>query len=292
MKNILLLLFFLCVHKTYSQNLNDRIFLKEGDSVLCKITKVETNWIYYDHLGKRGLRNDYIHMSDIKYYLFNGVKRKSYEYEIKSVVVNVDSSKKYIEPKDTIKSYYLDTLGKKQTCFILLYKSKNARQVNQFRKIEIIDSLKKKQDLFPSQIFGYWLNGFFYKSFKATYNKKNVFFFAEEIIAGKATLYSYNGEQLDNNSIYIFKKQEENNYHFLLEVNNLSDPITTAEIVELLSNGSTYDKEEVSVNMEQPYLDYFRSYFSDCNDVFVKFKSNWYSYNNVKTMFMDYNECK
>lgn len=290
MKEFFFLIFAFLSFQISSQDLNDRIYPKEGDSIICKITLVKTNWIYYDHRGKKDIRNDYIHMSDLKFYLYNGIKRRAYEYEEK--VIQIDSSQYDISPKDTVKTFYLDSLNKKQTCFIIINKSKKLREINQFRKIKIIDSVGKLKILFPNQISGYWLNGLFYRSFKTNYEGKNILFFAEQLTMGKATLYLYNGEQLNNKSVYIFKKQSENNYHFVLEGISGKDPLPTTEIFEPASNGSTFDRGYLFGNSEQPYLEYFKSYFSDCTNVIVKFKSNWYSYNNVKTMFMDYNECE
>lgn len=110
MKKIIFLLISILSLKTYSQNLNDRIFPKEGDSIICKITSVETNWIHYDHKGKKDIKNDYIHMDEIKYYLQNGVIKKPYEYTPKeySEVVIVDSA----ITKNDLYSSFMDWIAK------------------------------------------------------------------------------------------------------------------------------------------------------------------------------------
>jgi len=155
-------------------------------------------------------------MSDLKSYLYNGVKRKAYEYEAKVVPIiqsnSVDSLQKYYSwPKDTVAAFYLDSLNKKQPCFILLSKNKNSKQLNQFRKIETVDSSGKLKVLFPNQISGYWLNELFYKSFIIIHNNQKINFFALETTKGRVELYHYNGEQLKHEPIYILKKKFKTN---------------------------------------------------------------------------------
>lgn len=111
MNRILLLLFVLLSFKANAQELNDRIFTKEGDSIICKITLIEKNWLYYDHRGKKSIRNDYIHKDDISYYIYNG---KPYEKEPK------EKSKEYTEivivdstiTKNELYSTFMDWLAK------------------------------------------------------------------------------------------------------------------------------------------------------------------------------------
>jgi len=95
MKRVLLYIYFVLISLVgVSQNLNDRIYTKEGDSIICSITKFDGSWIYYDYSKKDVLKNTYIHMDDIKFYVNNGVKKKPYEYIPKNFtgVVNVDST--------------------------------------------------------------------------------------------------------------------------------------------------------------------------------------------------------
>ncbi len=288
-KRLLFLALLFCSLKTYSQELNDKIFTKEGDSILCKITLVKPNWIYYDHIGKKGIRNDYIHMSDIKSYVYNGVKKKAYEYEATLVILQ---QIKDTIPKDTIRTFYLDSLNKKQICFLLLNKNKQVRQISQYKKIEIIDSVGKFMVLFPNQIAGYWLNGIFYKTFEIMDDGKKNNFFAEELTTGKVSLYLYNGDQLKNKSIYIFKKYSEDEFKFVEE--GVSKKTVHGETSGAIpqAKGKPSGLGPISFDDEQLYLNCFKSYLSDCNEVKLKFSSNWYTRNDVITMFRDYNACK
>lgn len=82
MKKIFIILFIFIGLKTFSQELNDHIYTKENDSILCKITSVKGDWIYYDHIKNKKIRNDYIHVDDIKSYVYKGKKIIPYEYKL------------------------------------------------------------------------------------------------------------------------------------------------------------------------------------------------------------------
>lgn len=58
------------------------------------------------------------------------------------------------------------------------------------------------------------------------------------------------------------------------------------------ADGSPSGPGTITYSDVRPFLEYFQTYLSDCEEVLVKFKSNWYSYNDVRTMFTDYNNCK
>ncbi len=308
MKNFLFLLFICLSFKIFSQDLNDKIFPKEADSIICKITSIQKNWLYYDHQEKKYIKNDYIHISDIRYYLYNGIKTTAIEHKSKFIISNTLISATSISEKnnimnsspkdtiqtfylDTIKTFYLDTLGKKHACLILLSKSKIIKQANQLIKIQLVDSLGNIAILLPNQISGYWINGVFYKIFKTIYNGKNVAFFAEELITGKASLYVYNGERLNNESIYIFKKQSETEYYFVQEKITTKEHTATSNTVQN-SDGSASSIELLEFHDETPYLNFFQSYFSDCSEITLKFKSSWYTYNDITAAFRDYNKCR
>lgn len=301
MKKSTLILFILISFKISSQELFDRIYKKDGDSILCNITSVEKNWIYYDHKGKKGMRNDYIHMSEIKYYFYKYIYINPPKREVRSVAlkqkINEDSLKYSIQDsllntieKEPFSTFYLDSLGKKQPCSILLNTGEMWIKVNQYRKIEIIDSLGKRKILFPSHIHGYWLNGTFYRSFKIIHKGKKVDFFAEELVIGKALLYLYNGEQLDHESIYIFKKQSETDFIFVHEF--ISKKSHYGQTEHLKPQVGSFVNSGISFYDEKPYLEYLQYYLSDCKEVLLKFKYNWYTYNDIVGMFRDYNNCK
>ncbi len=140
----------------------------------------------------------------------------------------------------------------------------------------MLDSTGNMCTAYPGQITGYWVNNVFYKSFKTIYKDKKVDFFAEEITTGKAScLYSYNGEQTNNQSIYIFKKSFQKEDYFVQENIN-----TKTELDGHPPKGEDKSEaysEPLVFHDEQPYLQFFQSYLSDCKDVAVKFKSQWYS---------------
>jgi hypothetical protein len=194
-------------------------------------------------------------------------------------------------PKDTIKTYYLDSLYNKKFCLLLSSKIKTRKELNLYRGIQIIDSLGKTIILLPNQIAGYWVKGLFYKSFKIIYKNKKVCFFAQEIVTGKASIYLYNGELLTNESIYIFKKQWETEYIFVQEKITSKTNVSTSNTVQN-SDGSVSGSDILSFFDEEPYLNYFQSYFTDCKDVLLKFQSKWYEYLNLSKVFTDYNNCK
>ena len=105
-------------------------------------------------------------------------------------------------------------------------------------------------------------------------------------------MYIYDGKKLDNQPIYIFKKYNETEYTFIQQsieqlphsnFHNTTPPSSLSNYVQF-SITKFYD--------EQPYLEYFRNYLMDCSIVNCKFKSDWYTYDLIETMFKDYNKCK
>ncbi len=110
MKAILVFLFSLFSLGIMAQGLNDRIYLNDGDSIICKITKFDGSWVYYGYSKKGNIKNTYLHLDDVKFYIQNGQKRKPYEYEVKqySEVVKVDS----ILKKDQLYSLFMEWVAK------------------------------------------------------------------------------------------------------------------------------------------------------------------------------------
>lgn len=293
MKSYLLLciLFFTSVTRSTAQELTDRIYKKDGDSIVCKITSVEQNWIYYDHIRKKKLRNDYIHMSDVRWYLYNQVKRKPHDQDTKPLV---KEEKKVIPegPRDTIHADYLDLQNIKHSCSIILSRDKAVRERTLYTKLEVLDSNQRIRTLLPNELAGYWLNGSFYRSFKVAVNKQLVHFFAQELESGQASLYQYNGELTDKESVYIFRKQTEKVFHFVYQRLSVKTVYAQTYYAKPQTNGSTSEYTPIAYDEEQPYLDYFKNYFSDCKDVTTKFSSKWYSLNSLQAAFKDYNNCK
>ncbi len=79
MKKIFFSLFLILNINAFSQDLKDRIYPKNGDSIVCKITSATPNWISYNYERKDKIRSNNIHMAEIEYYIHRGVKRKPYK---------------------------------------------------------------------------------------------------------------------------------------------------------------------------------------------------------------------
>lgn len=282
------LIFALC--SSFAQELNDRIYKKDGDSIVCKITTVEENWIYYDHIRKKKLRNDYIHKSDVKWYLQNQVKKKP--YEPKPVVVREEKKVIPEGPKDTIQTYYLDLQNVKHSCSILLSRNKTLRPYILFTKLEMLDPTGDAKTWSPNELAGYWYNGSFYRSFTVAAKNQPLHFFAEELENGRALLYQYNGELTDKEPVYIFRKQTEKVFHFIYQRLSVSSVYGESAGVKPQADGSMSNYMPMVFDAEQPYLDYFKNYFSDCMNVTTRFNSSWYSISNLRAVFKDYNTCK
>jgi hypothetical protein len=105
MKKIILLLFVLLSFKTKAQELNDRIYKKDGDSIICKITKIQPHWISYDHKGENGIVNDHIHIDDVRSYTNNNVSNKIEEKNLAEIAKNKDTeyAAEFIEPKTILR---------------------------------------------------------------------------------------------------------------------------------------------------------------------------------------------
>lgn len=193
---------------------------------------------------------------------------------------------------DTINSSYISKDGIQQTCRIVLNKSKKQKYINQYTFIETVDSTGKNEKLYSDNINGYLLNGVYYKSFNVNFQDKRISFFAKEITSGNVTLYVNNGEKLDGEPIFIFKKRNESEHTFIQQ--NIEEVVAASYAI---TKNPSPDGSGVSVGItkfydERPYLDYFRNYLSDCSVVYTKFKSDWYTFESIETMFKDYNKCK
>jgi hypothetical protein len=291
--NKLFLFFFIFLSfKNFSQNLTDRIFPKTGDSIICRITAVEKNWIHYDFQGKKKLSNKHIYMDDVRYYVRNDIKRKPHEEDPQSNSVSdtprMDHSK---GPKDTIAILYLDKQGNTQSCSVLLSKNKAWRDQRLRSQLDVLDLAGKETVLQPDQIGGFWLEGTFYKSFNMLFNAKKIGFFAAEIVSGKASLYTYNGESLTGDPIFIFKKQTEKEFNFAYQNFSVKTTYLSVYVVPQ-SNGTSVEIAPMTYDSEELFLNFFQNYFSDCNSMVVKFKNQWYTSNTIQILFKDYNSCK
>ncbi len=214
-------------------------------------------------------------MKKIFYQLFFLFSIKAFSQELKT---------------DTVKTFYLDNLGKKQSCNLLF--DKNTNQGDKLSLLEIIDSSGTVQTLLPEQILGYWLNEVFYQSFKIFTKEKKILLFAQELVTGKAELYLYDAEKSDTSAIYIFKKYPEKEYNFAkkeLKPKRI-DGLDAAGIPnpDVTSAFPTF----IEFYNEQSYLDYFQSYFTTCKDLSTKIKARKYAYKEVEKMFKDYNSCQ
>ncbi|MDQ3022688.1 MAG: SHOCT domain-containing protein [Bacteroidota bacterium] len=85
MKKLLLLTLTFLSISAKAQELKDLIVTIKGDSIKCKITKVEKNWIYYDYIARVSVKNKYICVDDIKYYVMSGIKTKPGEIKTKEI---------------------------------------------------------------------------------------------------------------------------------------------------------------------------------------------------------------
>lgn len=193
---------------------------------------------------------------------------------------------------DSINSSYTTKDGIQHSCRILLDKAKKQKYINQYVFIETVDSIGKYERFYSDNINGYLLNGVYYKSFNVDFQDKKISFFVKEITSGNVTLYVYNGEKLDGEPIFIFKKRNESAYTFIQQ--NIEKVVAASYA---MTKTPANDGSGVSVGItkfydEQPYLDFFRNYLSDCSVVYTKFKSDWYTFESIETMFKDYNKCK
>jgi hypothetical protein len=190
---------------------------------------------------------------------------------------------------DTVKTFYLDNLGKKQSCNLLL--NKNDNQADQNLLLEIIDSFGKVQVLPPDQILGYWSNEIFYQSFKIFTKNKKLLLFAQELVTGKAELYLYNPEKSDSSAIYIFKKYPEKEYNFAKKELKPDNAVGLNAAGIPNADSTSAFPTFIEFYNEQSYLDYFQSYFMKCKELSTKIKTNGYKYTDVVKMFQDYNLC-
>src|SRR3954464_7574247 len=187
LKKLIFNFFLFCSSHLISQNLTDRIYTKEGDSLQCKITSVEKNWIYYDHQTKKGIKNNYIPMSDIRFYVRDHTKYKPHEEDPKPVIEpRMDHNR---GPKDTINTVYLDHSNNKISCRILLSTNQAWKEQHLRYQLDVIDTAGKEKTVYPNEISGFWLQGIFYKSFSILSNKKIIHFFSKQEIAGNVDLY-------------------------------------------------------------------------------------------------------
>lgn len=304
--NLLSVLFYTSADTTYgTYKLRLQSILKEDKKIIsyefkeyeASEGKIGSRGFKAKH--KYGVNEDYSYkIGTWEFYTVGGKLIETKDFDLREKVIPpkiIPAINNISFPKDTVKVFYLDSLSDKKTCVLLLTKNRNKQECNEFRKI---DSFGNWSVLLPEKISGYWLGEVFYRRFRTTYNNKRIIFFAEELVVGKSVLYTYTGEQLDQQPVYLFKKMSESEFNVVQK--NLS-----AKIEYQLSNfpgpsnaSSEYNSSSnnilpsISFIAEQPYVDYFQSYLSDCEDVANKFKSHWYIYNDVKKMFSDYNQCK
>lgn len=193
---------------------------------------------------------------------------------------------------DSIKSYYFTKDSIKEDCIFLLNKSNKLKYINKYKFVEIVNSKGNYTKLYPDSIKGYSLNNVYYKSFTINFKNKRVSFFAQEIISGDAFLYFYDGEKMDNEPIYIFRKKDDFNYIFVEQRIKKSVAFQMGRELPGANGQGARGLSPICFNDEERYLDYFHHYLSDCQIVNNKFESQWYSYTNIDQMFKDYNQCE
>ncbi|MGB3946673.1 MAG: hypothetical protein WBM13_01705 [Bacteroidia bacterium] len=74
MKKLLFIVFSLISTLVNSQDFNDVLFTRKGDSIQCKITLINNNWVYFDHKVKKSIVNEYIAIEELNCYVQNGAK--------------------------------------------------------------------------------------------------------------------------------------------------------------------------------------------------------------------------
>jgi hypothetical protein len=193
---------------------------------------------------------------------------------------------------DSIKSHYLTQDSVRQDCILLLSKAKRAREINQYRFIEIINPQGKYEKLYADSINGYFSTGVYFKSFTVNFMEKRTSFFAKQVTSGAAVLYYYNGENLNYEPIYVFKKLSDFNYIFVQKnLKKYTDYGTTNNNKQNTEGDNNRGNEAIKFMDEQPYVGFFPNYLSDCILISTKFKAGWYSFSNIELMFKDYNQC-
>lgn len=129
MKKITFILLLFVVTIARAQEFNDWIYLKTGDSVICKITEFKGTWIYYDIMKKDKVKQSKDHMMDVLGYRYNGVFKSPYDYTPKSFteVVQVDSN----ITKNELFSTFMDWIAQnyKSAQNVVQYQDKEAGKI-------------------------------------------------------------------------------------------------------------------------------------------------------------------
>jgi len=129
MKKKSLILLLLITSISRAQEFKDRIYLKTGDSVICKITEFKGSWIYYDLMKKDKIKQSKDHMMDVVAYRYNGVLKSPKDYTPKSYseVVQVDSN----ITKNELFSTYMDWIAQnyKSAQNVVQYQDKEAGKI-------------------------------------------------------------------------------------------------------------------------------------------------------------------
>lgn len=158
-----------------------------------------------------------------------------------------------------------------------IFEPKNKFQ--EYKFIEIYDTVHGIKKLYPNQIDGYNIKGNSYESILLddTILNSRIKIFTKVISKGKVTLlYS---PILDNLilDIYFFKKDNEKFYHIY----------RGEEIIDLGEGPyKTY-----GFNKEQVFLSFFNWYFNDCPRISRALSSRTYTIEDIEMIFKDYNNC-
>jgi hypothetical protein len=194
--------------------------------------------------------------------------------------------------KDSVHFYYLTKDGFKHPCSISFKEAKMFNNADLFEYLDVIGLDGLHIRFYPDSISGYFFKGKYFKSFTVDFNDKRITFLAQEKVSGKVNLYAYKGKKLDDQFIYIFKKYNETEYTFIQQSIEQQPPSSFINTTPPPSPSQPVEFSITKFYDEQPYLEYFRNYLMDCSIVNSKFKSNWYTYDLIETMFKDYNKCK
>lgn len=192
--------------------------------------------------------------------------------------------------QDTIRSYYLDKVGRKHTCSILVPTSKKEKQKLYYKGISVLDSLQNQLVLSPDACSGFdaGKDGF-YKAFSRVLNGTSVSFFAKQLYQPRVEVCGYKGELFNGLPVYIYKKRSDTMYTYMYQdIYNVPMFNKFGSAV----NSKVKDSWPIMFLDEKPYLDFVYGFFSDCVLVKSKRKSDRYGYSNIEAIFKDYNKCE
>lgn len=154
------------------------------------------------------------------------------------------------------------------------------KKFDEYRFVKIYSSVEGIKTLYPHQIMGYQVEKELFQSINmndtVTHTDGNIF--AKVVSKGKAILLYTPLINEIRNDFYFFKK--ENEKYFNIYRNQ-----------EIMTLGDSPYKI-YALNEERVFLSFFAQYFKDCNKVTRGLKSGFYTIEDIKHIFDDYNECK